>query len=182
MKHSFIRGTLFLFPILFLLSCFGIKPGTMSSSSKNFETFYVGDGTTQYFIKEFKFKEDEGRNEFFVDFTFRDKDSINNPAPVIMNFSFISTLNVLKIDSLNLSNKNISYNYYKPSQLFKEVLGNKIKSRYTLTSSLPELKKLIENDDWLISVYFSDNCTKFKPDGKTKKSINDIYSKVFILL
>ena len=79
-----------------LTSCFGVSHQTSSGGDKYVETFYLGDGNNQYFIKPMEFESDD--ESFKINFTIRNSDYHKQGGTA--NFSLYSDFLVENIDSL----------------------------------------------------------------------------------
>ena len=86
-KPIFILSLL-LIATVFLSGCFGIKPEKSGASGKLYETFFVGDEGTQYFIKDIKFSSNLNSDQTWTDITFRYKNELKDSATI--NFSFLN--------------------------------------------------------------------------------------------
>lgn len=171
---------LFILLILMISGCFSIKPSTTNSGKKYFETFYVGEAGTQYFIKPFLFKNDKSDEDLIVDITFRYRNEIRDSA--IVNFSIKSSIMYKTIDSIKLSNNDIEIKTSKVELLFNETSKTGFTSRHSTKFSLKEVKDLFNNDVWEMSIYNQNIIGTYKPYRKTIRSINVLKDKVFVLM
>ncbi len=162
-------------PLIFS-SCMSVKPSATKGKSNNFETFYVGNEDTQYFIKPLTFKEENTDNELLVDFTFKYKTEIKDST--IVNFSIKSSYILKSIDSLKFSNRNVDINSSVVNLIFNEKNSNGFTSRFTLK----KIKDLFDNDEWTIHVITNTSDKKYIPERKTKKTIVAIKDEVFVLM
>jgi hypothetical protein len=160
--------------------CLSIKPSTTKSGKKYFETFYVGEEGTQYFIKPILFKDEKSNEDLVLDITFRYRNEIKDSA--IVNFSIKSPMIYKTIDSLKLSNKNIAIKSNKLELLFNEKNKTGFTSRYSTKFSLNEMKEMFTNDAWEVNIYNQNKITTLKPHRTTFKAINTVRDKVFILM
>lgn len=167
--------------LLFMFSgCLSIKPSATKSGKKYFETFYVGEEGTQYFIKPILFKDEKSKEDLILDITFRYKNKIKDSA--IVNFSIKSKVIYKTIDSLKLLNKDIEIKSDNILLLFNE--KNKIGfiSRYSTKFSLKEIKEMFTNDTWEIIMYNQNKKKKYEPHIKTIRAINAVRENVFVLM
>jgi len=173
-----------LFSIILLLfmfnGCLSIKPSTTKSGKKYFETFFVGEEGTQYFIKPILFKDERSKEDLILDITFRYKNKIKDSA--IVNFSIKSTYIYKTIDSLKFLNKNIDIKSDNILLLFNEKNKTGFTSRYSTKFSLKEIKEMFTNDMWEMTIYNQNKKTKYLPHIKTIRAINAVEEKVFVLM
>ncbi len=170
------------FILLFLMfsGCLSIKPSTTKSGKKYFETFYVGEEGTQYFIKPILFKDEKSNEDLILDITFRYRNEIKDSA--IVNFSIKNSIIYKTIDSLKLSNKDITIKSDKVELLFNEKNKTGFTSRYSTKFSLNEIKEMFTNNAWEVNICNQNKITTFKPHRKTFKIINTVRDKVFVLM
>lgn len=166
--------------LLMFSGCFSIKPSTAKSGKKYFETFYVGEEGTQYFIKPVSFRGSKSNKDLILDITFRYKNEIKDSATV--NFSIKSPMIYKTIDSLKLSNKETEIKSNKFKLLFNEKIKTGFKSRYSTKFSLKEIKEMFNNDAWEVTIYNQNKITKYEPEKKTISAINAVRDKVFVLM
>ncbi len=165
---------------LMLFGCFSVKPSTTKSGKNYFETFYVGEAGTQYFINPIYFNNDALNEGILFDITFRHKNEIKDTATV--NFSITSSSIYKTIDSIKISNKDFEIKNDKLVLLFNEKNKTGFTSRYTTKISLKQIKEIFDNGTWEIIVYSQNKSINFIPDIKTVKRINTIKDRVFILM
>jgi hypothetical protein len=96
-------------------ACGGMKPGGASAGNKLYETFFVGEEGSQYFIKPLEFK-NEKKEKVVMDFTLRYKDDIKDSA--LVNFTIISEDNIKSVDQILLENGVVSSKNQKINLLF----------------------------------------------------------------
>jgi hypothetical protein len=178
-SHLVLLKIIGIFVLFTLSSCFGVKSSSTKSGKKLFETFYVGEQGTQYFIKPITFFNDKNKDELQADFTFRYKDALKDS--VIMNFS-LETINIVKkIDSITIFSQENKASSKKVNLLFNESKGKLFKSRFSVKILLTELNKLFQNKDWKIQLYFDGTTQNYLPENSTKNAIKKLNDKVFIL-
>lgn len=170
----------FILLLLICTGCLSIKPSTTKSGKNYFETFYVGEEGTQYFIKPTLFKDEKSNEDLVLDITFRYRNEIKDSA--IVNFSIKSSMIYKTIDSLKLSNKDIAIKSDKVELLFNEKNKTGFTSRYSTKFGLNEIKEMFTNDAWEVNIYNQNKITTFKPHRKTIKAINTVREKVFVLM
>jgi len=170
----------FILLLLICTGCLSIKPSTTKSGKNYFETFYVGEEGTQYFIKPTLFKDEKSNEDLVLDITFRYRNEIKDSA--IVNFSIKSSMIYKTIYSLKLSNKDIAIKSDKVELLFNEKNKTGFTSRYSTKFGLNEIKEMFTNDAWEVNIYNQNKITTFKPHRKTIKAINTVREKVFVLM
>lgn len=170
----------FILLLLMFSGCLSIKPSTTKSGKNNFETFYVGEEGTQYFIKPVLFKDEKSNEDLILDITFRYRNEIKDSA--IVNFSIKSSIIYKTLDSLKLSNKDIEIKSDKVELLFNEKNKTGFTSRYSTKFSLKEIKEMFNNDAWEITIYNQNKITRYEPKRKTISAINAVRDKVFVLM
>lgn len=166
--------------LLIFSGCLSIKPSASKSGKKYFETFYVGEEGTQYFIKPISFIDENLYEELIIDITFRYRNIIKDSA--IVNFSIRSSDIYKNVDTFKLSNKKIEIQTDRVELIYNEKNNKGYISRHSTKVSLNELKELFNNDDWLITVENSSKITNYKANRKTIRVINTIRDRVFILM
>ena len=170
----------FILLLLMFSGCLSIKPSTTKSGKNYFETFYVGEEGTQYFINPVLFKDEKSNEDLILDITFRYRNEIKDSA--IVNFSIKSFIIYKTIDSLRLSNKDIKIESDQLVLLFNEKRKTGFTSRYSTRFSLNEIKEMFNNDAWEIIIYNKNKTTTYKPVRKTLRTIKTIRDKVFVLV
>lgn len=164
---------------VFLTACISVKPAGVKSGKNLFETFYVGEGGTQYFIKPLFFLNSQNKEELHIDFTFRYKNEVKDS--VILNLSLLSSDIFKSIDSLSLSNTTYKIISKNNKLLFNEKRNKFFNSRFSTKISLIELNKMFGSDDWKIIVYSGGTYFTYASEKKTKKAIKKLQDKIFIL-
>ncbi|PWH82256.1 hypothetical protein DIT68_14220 [Brumimicrobium oceani] len=164
---------------LFLSSCSGIKPGATKSGKKYYETFFVGEEGTQFFVKPFIFENRKLNEEAHLDFTFRYKDNLNSNARI--NYSLYVNEIIRTVDSMNITTPIINITNTENTLLFNERTKNNFKSRFSTEVPMRSLKKLFENDDWEIHVYAQGKKHTFYSSNKTNKKVEALNHNVFVL-
>ncbi|NQV77765.1 MAG: hypothetical protein HQ490_05350 [Lutibacter sp.] len=170
----------FILLLLMFSGCLSIKPSTTKSGKNYFETFYVGEEGTQYFIKPILFKDEKSNEDLILDITFRYRNEIKDSA--IVNISIKSSIIYKTIDSLKLSNKDIEIKSDKVELLFNEKNKTGFTSRYSTMFSLKEIKEMFNNDAWEMIIYNQNKTTTYIPLRKTIRAINTVRDKVLVLM
>ncbi len=162
------------------ISCSGIKPSTTKSGKKLYETFFVGEEGTQYFIKPLTFY-NNSNEELKIDLTFRDKSKTKDITTI--NLSFISKSVFKEIDSIIINNNNSSSISSKNiKHLFSERSKEQYKNRFSSNTRLSDIKELFKDNDWTISIYKKDILEKFTVSKSSKKNIPKLNYEIFELL
>ena len=177
-KHSLKSIAIFCSLLFILSSCFSVKPGTSNSGRNSYETFFVGDEGTQYFIKPLTFENAENE-KLLIDITFRYKDEIKDSATV--NFSLITKELEKSISSFSIGNSQNQISTDKIKHLFSERADGLFKSRFSTTFSLAEIKALFQSNSWDVNVDTGTNKYLFAAAKSTKKTIQALNDEVFVL-
>ena len=175
----FIISSVFLLCFLFT-GCLSVKPVTTKSGKNYFETFYVGEEGTQYFIKPLLFKNNGAKEYLIVDITFRYKNEIKDSA--IVNFSIKSPIIYKSIDSLVFSNTMIDIGCKKVEHLYSEKTSKSFVSRFTTRIALNEIMKMFNSSKWVFIIYNKNQTILYKPPRRTEKAINIMKDRIFILI
>lgn len=167
--------------ILFVFnSCFSVKPQSTKSGRNLYETFYVGEEGSQYFVKPLKFDELSNKTHLFADFTFRYKDQVKDSA--IINFSIFSELAVRDLKSVVLFNKEIEEETNKIDLIFFQKKKEFVESRYTVRLPLKRVIHLFSENDIKIKVRNATKEYQFEASTGTKKDLKKIKDNVFNLM
>ncbi len=164
---------------VFLSGCFGIKPEKSGASGKLYETFFVGDEGTQYFIKAIKFSSNLNSDQTWTDITFRYKNELKDSATI--NFSFLNKKLLKSIDSISIQNNDKYTSSTNFKLLFAEKVKNYYKSRFTVKFKLSDLGSLFNNYDWVIKAYSKNESFNYYATKKTKKQLSKINDEIIIL-
>lgn len=157
-------------------ACGGMKPGGASAGNKLYETFFVGEEGSQYFIKPLEFKNDQ-KEKVIMDFTLRYKDDIKDSA--LVNFTIISEDNIKSVDQILLENGVVSSKNQKINLLFVKRESDGFHCRFTFKTPLTEITELFSNSDWKVTTSTGANNKIFYPTSKTQKSIEALNYNVF---
>ena len=177
-KSGLLKNIFIVISAIIFSSCFTVKPAAVKSGKKLFETFYVGEEGTQYFIKPLTFKNETGE-ELKLDITFRYKDEIKDSA--VMNISLLGNEKVKNLQSIEITNTQNHIIVKEIKHLFTEKYKKIVNCRFSMKCPLSELKNLFDNSEWSITVYKQENYSKYEAKGKTKKSIDKLKEVIFIL-
>jgi hypothetical protein len=166
--------------LFFMFSgCLSVKPTSVRTGGNLFETFYVGERGTQYFIKPLPFLNIKNKEEAHLDFTFSYKNILKDSS--VINISIFSNNIIKNIDSLTISNKTHKVFAIENRLLFNEKLKNQFNSRFSTKISLLDLNLLFQYSDWNIHVYYGRNSYVFESEKKSIKAIKKLQNQLFIL-
>ncbi|MEO1257057.1 MAG: hypothetical protein AAFY41_19560, partial [Bacteroidota bacterium] len=162
---------------LLFTGCFGLKPAGGKSAKGLYDSFYVGEEGTQYFIEKIKLKNDEGA-DLGLDFTFRYDKSLEKDATV--NFSIFSEKIYKTVSSVTFSNSVTSFSTDSVKFYFNDKKKKEIESRFTTEVPLTVVNELFKNSDWKINVVTNPDLSTFTTKGKTTKAIESLNENLFI--
>jgi len=160
-------------------SCMIIKPGAEKSAKSLYETFFVGEEGTQYFIKPLNFESTQKSASLHLDFAFRYKTS--DKVEVIVNFGIIDNDLIKSVDSLKIEGTQTTIASSNNKLLFNEKKNESFVSRYSTTISLSELKLLMKNTNWKVTVFENNKLHSYIPTRKTKKALQKLNNNLFVL-
>ena len=149
------------------------------SNSKLFESFYVGSGKTNYFIKSLKFK-GPGKSKLLMDITLNMIEENNNA--VTINFSIINIKETITVDSMFINSDNELVTLNGLHLLFLEKNKNQVLSRYTSKIDLQEAVNLFENNEWNVTTHLNGVKHIFKNTHKTMRKIEYLNENLFTIL
>lgn len=173
------RTIYFLSFLIFTTSCLSLKPTSVKSGKNLFETFYIGEDGTQYFIKPLTFINKQNKEDLQIDFTFRHKDKIKDS--VIVNFSIIGSNIIKNTDSISFYSKTDAIKTNNVKLLFNEKRNKSFVSRFTTKILFIDFINMFKNDTWEIVLYDNENNSFYLPERKTKKRIKKLQEKLFII-
>ncbi len=159
-------------------SCLRIKPNGTKSAKKLFETFFVGEDGSQYFIKPFEFVNDNGE-KVLLDITFRYKDEVKDSAK--LTFAYYSKDLIKNIDSLSFTNPSISIQANSIELMFNERDKDLIKSRFSSKVLLKDLVNLFDKSNWEMELHSSDKTYTVSSNKKSDKIIEALDFEIFSL-
>lgn len=178
-NNTLVKVLIVLSFFIFLTGCMSVKPAGVKSGKNLFETFYVGEEGTQYFIKPLVLFNPQNREELFIDFTFRYKNEVKDS--VVINLSLLSSDIFRSIDSVSLSNITHTIKSNNSKLLFNEKKNKLFNSRFSTKISLIELINMFENDNWKITIYSNSTYSTYTSTKRTKKAIKNLQNKLFVL-
>ena len=162
--------TLCFFIILFINNC-----AVNNSRNRLFQSFYMGNGITQYFIKELTFNNDN--NSLLLDITVQMKKEDSNNA--IVNFTLQGKENINQVDSAIIVQQGKKLILTNIVPLFNEKIKNNFKSRYTSNINANDLFIFFQDPLWSIHITSRGKKYVYTTPKKTIKSIQYIHSNVF---
>lgn len=180
MKSMHYKTLLVIFIALFHIGCSSIKPASVKSGKNLYETFFVGEDGMQYFLKPLLFINQADGSKLKLDITFRYKDQIKDSA--ILNFTIQSPKIFKHLDFIEIKNSSFSIAQQHIELLFNEINKNDFLSRFSTKTSLENLNKLYQNNDWIIEIKNNKQTYVFKASKKTTKSIDILREKLFVIM
>jgi hypothetical protein len=177
-NFTLIKNGFVLVSLIILSSCLSIKPGAIKTGKKLYETFFVGEKGTQYFIKPLIFS-NQLNEEIKLDLTFRCKNEIKDSA--IINISFFSK-EIFKIaDSLKINNDVNTIIIKQINYMFSERNKDVYNCRFSAKVKLMDVKKLFESNNWKLLLYQNGIFSNYKTPKTTKKKIDKLNYEIFAL-
>jgi len=177
MKTNLITLSLLL---LLLGGCSSMKPTTGGKANGGYETFFVGEAGTQYFIKPMSFEGAASKAELLLDITFRYKDEIKDSAE--LHLSIISPDIYKTLQGVQLSTETGFASSEEISLMLNETTKKAFLSRFSAKVSLKDLHQTFSGEQWNMMVKTDNGEMVFTPTKKTQKSLINIRNKVFILM
>ncbi len=167
------------FLAIYISGCFSVKPGTSRSGGNLYETFYVGEEGTQYFIKPLAFISSDGEKELLIDFTFRYLDTL--AGNVSANFSLINLMPVRTLESFRLVGKESDFVSSEVDLLFNEKIKKGFESRFKLIIPLAAFTKIVKNEEWGIELGIQSEKVSFRPSKRTQRALSKLNNNIFVL-
>jgi hypothetical protein len=163
--------------LLSLNACSGLK----RSGSRLYESFYVGEKGTQYFIKPITFSNQNSEN-LRMDYTFRFRNNIGATDTATINFTLRSNLLIRDVDSLCIKTGTSQLTIRNAKRLFMERENNQFTSRFSSTCPAQLLPVLFNHNNWTISVYSENYSTSVTSDRPAKRKIERLNHNLFSLV
>ncbi len=160
-----------------LSSCFGIKHSTIGGSKSYYESFFIGDEGTQYFIKPIEFIADDAKLQ--MDITFRAKTELIDSAT--LNYTINHNILHKELTFVSINNGNTTIQINNHNLIYTERKSNKYNSRFSSKISMNEFAELTENDDWTMTIRSNEKEYSFRPTKKTRRILNYINNDIIIL-
>ncbi len=163
---------------LLYTSCSSAKHAGGKSGKHLYESFYVGEAGTQYFIKPLAFT-NKASEESKLDFTFRHKDAVKDSA--VVNMTFHTIQNLKTVDSIIIKNMVFTSTIYTVRYMYAERNKDKYNCRFTAKAPLADVKKLFGNSQWIIIRYHDGEATKLMSIPRTNEAIAKLEYEIFSL-
>ena len=160
---------------IFLAGCMSVKPTASKTDGSLYETFYLGNRGTQYFIKPLLFESE--KEELKIDFTFRPSENTDNL--VTTNYTITSAKKIEKVDTLVLKNKTQIVKCTDNKKLYSEIKNSKRVCRFSAKIQLEKLNQLMANPAWSIQVVTKDTTMDYQASSRTKRSITTLQEGLF---
>ncbi len=169
MKNRINYFCILLLIAFLLVGCNPMRSSIKKGSSKLFETFYLGEKGTQYFVKPLYFEND--KKKMSVDFTFLYNDKINRTDSATVNFSVFlpktkkaeKTTFILEMDGKKVEGGAVKKLFQDARQI-----------RYSTKISLSAVKTFFDADTK--SVFFG---KKYTPKNATLRKLKKINAGIF---
>lgn len=152
--------------------------GSGNKVEKLTQTFFVGEGGTQYYIKPFEFESDS-EGDLTLDITFRYKDEIKDSATI--NFTFFNENVIKKLGYIKLTNDSQTYSTDDISLLFAERKDDDFKSRFSFRIPMSDLDKLMMNPNWILSFSSGKKEYTYVPTSSTKEKLKTLNDDLFVI-
>ena len=159
-------------------SCFNVKSASTRSANNLFETFFVGEEGTQYFIKPLSFV-NANKEKLHIDFTFRYKNKVDGFASAKMTIE--SEKPIKKIKKILISNTKKTIPLSEIEFMFIKREKNKFNSRFSAVTEIRNLEELFSSNSWFLEIELEEKVVKFQPQKQTKKSIYKLDQSIFIV-
>ncbi|MGY6561701.1 MAG: hypothetical protein ACXITV_06310 [Luteibaculaceae bacterium] len=161
--------------LLFFLTFFLSYTAQSQSSSKHFETFFMGEENIKYFIKPLDFKHKRSKINLDIAFTYG-KNTLQDSTTC--NYSIVTPQIQVEEKFITLQNTKNAFATKSASLLFKERSGKQVKHRVTSKLENDAVVQLF--NDFNISVVHQG--VVYQPTRKTRKRINRLQRDLFSLL
>ena len=148
---------------------YGCAPN--NTNGKLFESFYIGKGNSQYFIKPLDFKNAD-KSKVSVDITLRT--SKTPGKTVTINLSFFSDTENFTIDSIIFIGDSSKIQLEEVEPLFYEKRNNSFLSRYTSTFNYEKFIEHFSANNMSFMIYNSKGRVEYKSTTKTRKKVRYI--------
>lgn len=158
-----------------IFGCMSVKPTASKTDGSLYETFYLGNRGTQYFIKPLLFESE--KEELKIDFTFRPSENTGNL--VTTNYTIVSAEKIEKVDTMILKNKTQIVKCTDNKKLYSEIKNSKRVCRFSAKIQLEKLNQIMANPAWSIQVVTKDTTMYYQASGRTKKSITKLQEDLF---
>lgn len=161
---------------LLLVGCFGSQSASSGGRTGLFQSFYVGEEGTQYFIKPLALKGKQ--DDCYIDFNFRSAAQLSGETTA--NFSFFAAQPVHKLQEAFFEVAGTRFDLQQSKSLFVETQKDNFKCRFTSVLPTPSLKPLFATSQWkLILIDDKGNSYHFTSDKSTEKKILTLRQRLF---
>lgn len=161
-----------------LSSCFGMKSGSKSPAGKYYESFFLGEGKNQYFIKAIEF--DNDKSTFNIDITIRDFEFKESGGSA--NFTIIAEELISKIDTLKIISNDFTFKIVDIQRMFFEKKDDEYVIRSTCKLSSDQISAFYASPTLSIEVSYSNSSLKYESSNSINDDRNDIFSDLIQLL
>ncbi len=155
-----------------------IKPGRTGKANKVYETFYLGDKGTQYFIKPLAFSS-TGNEELSMDITFRSTGQLTDTAAI--NVSIFSAEQIKDIKTITFTAADVEERIMQSKLLFVQPKKDLFESRFTIPMPSTVLENYVASTDHKIDILTPSTNLTFTPDKRTLKQFNALTVLLFSL-
>lgn len=163
---------------LFICALF-FNPHMARAGKKLFETYYLGDRGTMYFIKPLYFESVPGGKQLSLDLTIKYRDLAKDSAT--LNLSTFDKEVHKGMDSLRIDNGGTVVVLNRITPLFTEKKGKNFECRLSMQLPLAQLKALFEQKHWTITVFRAGTSVTYSDAGKTSVKIDQLRQNVFAI-
>ena len=177
MSHNYSKIILFLLFFASLEACMILSPSSEKSATKLYESFYVGDDGTQYFIKPLVLKGNNG--VLALDLTFRYKDEVKDSATA--KFTLKSESLIKRISLINWKTDQLNYQTKKVDLLFNEKKKKYFKNRFEMKIPVSTLDSIFNNTKWDISLNTDNGDFSFFTEKRIQKRIKNLQDYLFVI-
>ena len=182
----FARGVRYFFPfsilfsILLLASCGSVRPGAVKSARNLYETFYVGEDGTQYFIKPLKFERPgDVQSELLLDLTFRFRNEVRDTAT--LNFTIEDDRLYRSVERFEIAHPGFAAKSADIELLYNQRAGDGFASRFSARLPMADLVKVFDSADWTLTVQSGEGEMRYLPVGKTERAVVRLQDGVFVV-
>ncbi len=162
---------------LILTGCMGIKPGATRGGKNLYESFFVGEAGTQYFIKPLTFETNQADEQLLMDFGFRYLPG-QASEDVRVAYSLRTPQLFRSMDTLLICSPTDTLICTGHRFLFNEKKKDFL-SRFETQTKLDHLKSIFAQADWRVTVIGDNYRRTFTPIKK--KKIDKVRDYLFVL-
>ena len=156
---------------LFLQNCGGVnlKDTNKSPYNKLSESFFIGNGVSQYHIKSQELSSNFEDSENSFDATFRKNEADNTLCNI--NLTVISNFKIEAESDFNLIVNNTTIESTKTTVIYNENANDKIVNRISTKVEYASFLKAMNTDNFQFVISNKENTITLKPSKKTLKNI-----------